>query len=149
MKSNKIFERTTKVYVIFSLLSLLYVSIMALFSPQQVMDMVQVNLNNTDAISSIRGVYGGVGISISSMLIFLLFKKHEWAFGFLVMFWGSYAISRVLTILLEGNLGDFGSNWLMIESFLFIVGAGILLAKNIFTKTDELIYTMIDQNRLS
>lgn len=148
MKTNKIFEKTAKGYVIFSLLSLLYVSILAILSPQQVMDMVQVNLNNTDAISSIRGVYGGVGLSICSMLIFLLFKKHEWAFGFLVMFWGSYAFSRVLTILMEGNLGDFGSNWLMIESFLFIVGSGILLAKNILVKTDELIYTMVDQNRL-
>jgi len=131
MKTNKFLIIAIKGYVVFSILSLLYVSTLGIISPQQVMDMVKVNLTNTDAISSIRGVYGGVGMTISSFLIYLFFKKYQWALGFLTIFWGSYALSRILTIFMDGSLGDFGSNWLLIESTLFLIGIGLLISENL------------------
>lgn len=140
MKSSKILDLTSKSYVVFSLLSLIYVSLLGILDPHQVMRMVQIELTNNDAISSIRGVYGGVGLTISLFLIYLLTKNNQLALAFLVMFWGSYALSRVLTIVLDGSLGDFGSNWLIIESFLFFVGATILTCKKIIKRTDELLY---------
>jgi hypothetical protein len=126
MNTHGILDKAAKGYTILSLLSLLYVSLLAMIAPQQVMDMVQVTLGNTDAISSIRGVYGGVGLTICFSLVFLLYHKPNWALVFLVMFWGCYAISRVMTILVEGPLGDFGSQWSLIESTLFLLGAGLL-----------------------
>jgi nitrate reductase gamma subunit len=64
----------TRIYLGVSLLSLLSVSMMALFDPQSVMDLVDVQLGNTDALSSIRGVYGGVGITICLSILYLLIK---------------------------------------------------------------------------
>lgn len=144
MKTTQILEKSAKGYVLFSLLSLVYVSILGILDPQQVMDMVQVSLTNTDAISSIRGVYGGVGITISCFILFLFFKKYHWALTFLVVFWGCYALSRVLTIFIDGRLGDFGTNWLLIESGLFLVGGCLLITINLLKRTDELVLSVMD-----
>lgn len=111
-----------KAYVIFSLISLTYVSLLSMFQPQATMDLVHVELNNNDAISSIRGIYGGVGLSIALSLIFLFKKNMHYALTYLVLFWGLYAVSRLVTILLDGPLGSFGSQWLLIELILCLIG---------------------------
>ena len=95
-------------------------SLMALFDPQSVMDLVGVELGNTDALSSIRGVYGGVGVAICLSLLYLMihfpekgrcFPEHllgslcilpthyadiRWSFG---RFWKPMAIDRKLYVL--------------------------------------------------
>jgi hypothetical protein len=91
---------------------------MAFMDPQGVMDLVQVQLGNTDAYSSIRGVYGGVGVTLLVVLLVLARRDRKTAMGFLGLFWGMYTISRLLTIGMEGALGAFGSQWLVIESVL-------------------------------
>ncbi|MEB2787344.1 DUF4345 domain-containing protein [Algoriphagus persicinus] len=118
----------TRIYLSFSMLSLLSVSIMALFDPQSVMDLVGINLNNNDAISSIRGVYGGVGITICLSIFYLLIRHPEKGAGFLSIFWGAYAFSRLITLVSDGPLGDFGNQWLLIETFMALVGLGLWLA---------------------
>jgi hypothetical protein len=95
---------------------------MAFHNPQAVMDLVQVKLTNTDAYSSIRGVYGGVGITICISLFYLLKNNVQLGLLFLSMLWGFYACSRITTIIIEGTLGNFGSQWLAIESILFLIG---------------------------
>jgi hypothetical protein len=117
----------TRIYLGFSLLSLLSVSMMALFDPQSVMDLVDVQLSNTDALSSIRGVYGGVGITICLSILYLLIKHPEKGAGFLSIFWGAYAFSRLITLISDGPLGDFGSQWLIIESIMALIGLGLWL----------------------
>lgn len=102
-------------FIIVSAMALLSVSIMAFHDPQSVMALVQVELQNNDAYSSIRGIYGGVGLSIVLMLVHLLKHNKQWALYFLMVMWGLYAVSRIMTILMEGPLGDFGSQWLVIE----------------------------------
>lgn len=119
--SNKWLSRLSAVFISFSLLSLVWVSIMAMVSPQQVMDLVQVKLENTDAISSIRGIYGGVGLTICALLLYLLLKDKTKALLFLSVFWGMYALSRFVTILVDGSLGDFGNQWIVIESVFCIL----------------------------
>lgn len=114
-----------RIYIGFSLLSLLSVSLMALFDPQSVMDLVGVKLENTDALSSIRGVYGGVGITICLSLFYLLILYPEKGAAFLSIFWGAYAFSRLITLVSDGPLGDFGNQWLMIESTMALVGLGL------------------------
>lgn len=128
MKSNNRFVNiSAAVLIVFSAFSLLMVSAMAFFSPQMVMDLVQVKLPNNDAYSSIRGVYGGVGLTIVISLIYLLVKDKKIALVFLTMLWGFYALSRVITLIHEGPLGDFGNKWLNIESFLFACSLGLML----------------------
>lgn len=117
----------TRIYLGFSLLSLLSVSMMALFDPQSVMDLVDVQLSSTDALSSIRGVYGGVGITICLSILYLLIKHPEKGAGFLSIFWGAYAFSRLITLISDGPLGDFGSQWLIIESIMALIGLGLWL----------------------
>lgn len=123
MKSNKALRILSRIYIIFSAVSLLYVSLMAFASPQAVMDLVQVKLPNPDSFSSIRGVYGGVGLTIVVMLLRWAFRDERQGLFFLMMLWGFYALSRLMTLGMEGPLGAFGRQWLMTESFLFIAGS--------------------------
>ena len=129
MKSHSIIRVLSKGFVLLSALSVLSVSIMAFQNPQAVMDLVSVKLNNTDAYSSIRGVYGGVGVTIFISLLYTMFKNIMESLGLLIVLWGFYAISRIMTIFAEGSLGSFGNQWLMIE-LLFFSAAVVLLLLN-------------------
>ncbi|MDN3687262.1 DUF4345 domain-containing protein [Cyclobacterium jeungdonense] len=120
----------TRIYLGFSLLSLLAVSVMALVNPQTIMDMVGVQLGNTDALSSIRGVYGGVGITICMSIFYLMIRHPEKGAAFLSIFWGAYAFSRLITLISDGPLGQFGSQWLLIESVMALIGFGFWMVLN-------------------
>jgi hypothetical protein len=125
MKCVKRWILLTRVYIGFSIVSLLSVSLMALTDPQSVMGLVGVKLGNTDALSSIRGVYGGVGITICLNLFYLMIRHPEKGAAFLSLFWGAYASSRLITLASDGPLGHFGNQWLLIESCLSLIGLGI------------------------
>lgn len=120
---NKKLKLSAQVYIALSALSLLSVSIMAFVSPQAVMDLVNVNLTNNDAISSIRGVYGGVGLTLFISLVWMMLKDVRKGVGFLCLLWALYAFSRIITIVSDGTLGAFGRQWLITELFLFGIGA--------------------------
>jgi len=134
MKSNHIVHVASIVLILFSALSLLYVSVMAIVNPQAVMDLVQVTLPNNDAYSSIRGIYGGVGLTIVISLTYLAFKDTDKGLVFLAMLWGFYALSRLLTLMAEGALGNFGKQWLTIESTLCLLAVGLLALRRKYAK---------------
>lgn len=125
MKANKLLQWSSTGYVLFSAFSVLSVSVMALFSPQAVMDLVATNLPNNDAISSIRGVYGGVGLTFVLCMLYTLRRNRSESLALLAIFWGLYAVSRILTILADGSLGAFGNQWLVIE-IVFCLSALVL-----------------------
>ena len=127
MKKEITIRMSNVLYVGTSILGLASVSILSLIDPQSTMDLVNVKLDNTDAISSIRGIYGGVGISIISGLSYLLMTKIILAIRFLTLFWFSYASSRLITIIVDGPLGDFGNQWISIESAFGILGLILLI----------------------
>lgn len=114
-------------FIVLSAFSLLSVSLMAFNDPQAVMNLVQVQLNNNDAYSSIRGVYGGVGLALFISLIYFAIKDKIKGLSFLGLLWGLYAISRLMTIFKEGALGDFGKQWLIIETSFCIIAIVLLL----------------------
>lgn len=120
-------KAATTVFILFCALCLVSVSIMAFMSPQSVMDLVSVSLGNTDAFSSIRGVYGGAGMAMVILLIYLLWHDHSLALFFLSLLWGLYAISRAITVAIEGPLGDFGSNWMVIEAVLCMIAVTLFI----------------------
>lgn len=129
MKTEKALSITIYTFMIFSAFAIAIVSLMAFQNPQAVMDLVQVNLPNTDAYSSIRGVYGGVGLTIFLTLTYLMIKDQTKGLVFASMLWGFYAMSRLITIFKEGNLGAFGNQWLTIESILCITALTLLSFK--------------------
>jgi hypothetical protein len=131
MQTSKVVKISSQIYIGFCVLSLLYVSLLSLYSPQATMNLVSTPLPNTDALSSIRGVYGEVGMVICMTLVFLIFSNVAQALGFLSAFWLFYAFSRLLTIWLDGPLGQFGSNWLMMESVLGLMALllSVLMSK--------------------
>ncbi len=129
MKTEKALSITIYAFMIFSAIAIAIVSLMAFQNPQAVMDLVQVNLPNTDAFSSIRGVYGGVGLTIFLTLIYLMIKDQTKGLVFASMLWGFYAMSRLITIIKEGNLGAFGNQWLTIESILCVTALTLLSFK--------------------
>ncbi len=112
-------------FVALSSLSLAYVSLLAWADPKAVMALVQVELNNNDALSSIRGVYGGVGISLVTLVVIMAIKNLKNSLLFLGGFWLMYALSRLITLSKDGPLGDFGNNWLKIELFFGITAFAI------------------------
>ncbi|KAA5546495.1 DUF4345 domain-containing protein [Adhaeribacter rhizoryzae] len=121
MKTQKTLRLAAQGFILLSAVSLLSVSLMAFANPQSVMDLVAVKLNNTDAFSSIRGVYGGVGLTLFLTLLYLLRQNFRKGLAFLCLLWGLYAVSRLITIFTEGPLGDFGTQWLITESVFFLV----------------------------
>ncbi|HLP38688.1 DUF4345 domain-containing protein [Lacibacter sp.] len=129
MKQHKLLRISSATLIGFSAFSILMVSLMAFQNPQAVMDLVQVKLTNNDAFSSIRGVYGGVGLTIFISLVYLAFRDHTRGLAFASILWGSYALSRLMTISLEGPLGAFGQQWLMIESILCIAAVTLLIIR--------------------
>ena len=122
MKKQTIVNVLSKGFIIISSLSLLSVSLMAFVNPQSVMDLVNVKLTNVDAYSSIRGIYGGAGLTIFITLIYLLRNNISLGLIFLILLWGFYALSRTITIFVEGKLGSFGTQWLITESALCLIG---------------------------
>jgi hypothetical protein len=127
MTTKVVLNLVSRGFILFSALSLAYVAVLAMFNPQSVMDLVGVKLPNTDSISSIRGIYGGVGITIVLLLCYLAFFEMPKGLVFLTIFWGSYAISRLITGCVDGPLGNFGTTWLYIESFFCFVGIVLLI----------------------
>lgn len=126
MRNQGILRAASFFFVGLSALCFLLVSAMAFVDPQSVMNLVQVQLPNTDAASSIRGIYGGAGLSIVIMLIYLSFKDIREALGFLSLLWGLYAISRGVTQIAEGPLGAFGRQWILIEAFFCCIALLLL-----------------------
>ena len=114
-------------FIIISSLNLLYVTVLAFIDPQAVMSLVGVQLPNNDAVSSIRGVYGGVGLTITLFLLQAAVRDITLGLLFLCFLWGSYALSRLITILREGELGAFGNQWLLIEGCFFMVALLLLI----------------------
>ena len=127
MNAQKNVKISSQIYIGFSALSLGYVALLSLVSPQATMDLVATPLPNTDAMSSIRGIYGGVGFVITVQLIYLLIKNYYKGLLFLSLFWGAYAISRLITIFADGALGDFGTQWITIESTFCAIALVLLL----------------------
>jgi uncharacterized membrane protein len=128
MNMQKTISIASKGFILLSAASLASVSAMAFINPQSVMDLVQVSLNNTDALSSIRGVYGGVGLTLVISLLYLMKKDVQKGLAFLCLLWGLYAASRIITIFADGRLGAFGNRWLVIETMFFIMAASLLVA---------------------
>ncbi|MBC5991937.1 DUF4345 family protein [Pontibacter cellulosilyticus] len=128
MKKKRLVNLASKGFILLSALSLLSVSVMAFANPQAVMDLVNVQLNNTDAFSSIRGVYGGVGMTLFISLMYLMLRDTQKGLLFLCLLWGLYAVSRTITIFSEGALGDFGNQWLVTESVFFLFAFVLAIA---------------------
>lgn len=127
MNTQRIVKISSQLFIGLSAFSLGYVALLSIFSPQSTMDLVATPLPNTDAISSIRGIYGGVGLVITIQLIYLLIRDYRKALLFLSLFWSAYALSRLITIFADGSLGDFGNQWIMIESAFGAIAIVLLL----------------------
>ena len=125
MKKEKVVRAAAVAFIVFSAFCLLMVSLMTFINPQSVMDLISVKLGSNDAYSSIRGIYGGVGLTIVIMLLYQIQKNIKEALWFLTLLWGLYAVSRLITIWVEGPLGDFGTQWIITETVL--CGTAVLL----------------------
>ncbi|MGB0805340.1 MAG: DUF4345 domain-containing protein [Salibacteraceae bacterium] len=124
MNYSKVIPITVNTINSIFIFSVFYVSVLSLLDPQATMNLVDVQLENNDALSSIRGIYGGAGLAITIGTAFLLIRNNLWASAFYAIFWGGYALSRIITIFVDGPLGAFGNQWLTIE--LLFCSLGIL-----------------------
>jgi hypothetical protein len=130
MNSRIVINVLSVAIIMLAALGILMVSVMAFINPQSVMDLVGVTLPNTDAYSSIRGVYGGAGMAIFAALVYLVFHNQRLGLLFVALICGLYALSRIITIYAEGSLGEFGQQWLVIESSMCIVALLVYYLKS-------------------
>jgi hypothetical protein len=135
MNTQNIVRLSSKGFILLSAFSLFSVSAMAFINPQSVMDLVGVTLPNTDAFSSIRGAYGGVGLTLFISLLYCFFRSVQQGLNLLSLLWGCYALSRGITIVMEGPLGDFGTQWIVTESILFVLAIVLLLLNQRVNRT--------------
>lgn len=138
MKTQRIWKKMATGFIILSAISIFSVSIISFIGPQLTMDLVKVKLNNTDAFSSIRGVYGGVGMTIFISLIHLMRNDVQKGLLLLSLLWGFYALSRITTIVVEGPSGDFGSQWLVIELVFFVAAITLVFFGRTFQSSKDL-----------
>lgn len=129
MNTSKFLEFATWTIVAISALGTLSMSLTALLAPAGLMALVHTPLDNTDAFSSIRGVFGGVGITLAAAMVWIFRRDRTAAMGFLAMFWGNYALCRTLTIVMDGPLGDFGNQWIGIEATLAVLSAVVYVLR--------------------
>lgn len=127
MNKVKLIRIASAIIIGLTAFAVLMVSAQAFISPQSVMDLVGVKLTNTDAFSSIRGVYGGIGLLIFIQLVYLLFKNQKQGLIVVALFGGLYALSRTITIFAEGSLGAFGMQWLITEAVLCVLSLFLLV----------------------
>lgn len=118
MNAKKILSALSIVLIGLTATGIVMVSAMAFINPQSVMDLVNVQLPNNDAYSSIRGVYGGAGLTLCIALAYLAVKDSKLGLLFVALLCGLYALSRLVTIFSEGTLGAFGQQWLLIEGVM-------------------------------
>ena len=131
MDKNKIIQILSFAAMGLSILGIAMVAFMAFNDPKAVMALVNTNLDNTDAYSSIRGVYGGAGLTIAIAMVYGMLKNMKIALGFTALLWGLYAVSRIITSIVDGPLGAFGTQWVYTETFLCLVcGTLFLLNKS-------------------
>lgn len=127
MDANKLFRILTAALVGVATLGFLAVAIQAFINPQLVMDLVQTHLPNADARSSIRGLYGGVNVGLSALLVLGLIRRQpRLSLWLLFAITGGYVVGRVANLMDDGPAGPFASTWLIIETFFFL-GSGALL----------------------
>jgi hypothetical protein len=63
-----------------------------------------------------------------------LIKDYDGGLLFLSLFWGAYAISRLITIFVDGSLGTFGNQWIITETTFCVIAIGLLLASKNYNK---------------
>jgi hypothetical protein len=56
------------------------------------------------------------------LLLYTLRRNVAESLSFLTLFWGLYAASRLMTIMADGQLGAFGTRWLLIEGRFLLDG---------------------------
>lgn len=127
MNAQKIAKISSQIFIGLSILSVGYVALLSLIHPRATMELVGVSLPNNDAISSIRGIYGGGGVVIVVTLLYLLLRDLQKGLIYLSMFWGAYALSRLITILVDEPLESFGSQWIVIETLFCLLGLALAL----------------------
>ena len=49
----------------------------------------------------------------------------------MMLLWGFYALSRIITIFKDGDLGAFGTQWLIIESILFVIAVSLFRLRRV------------------
>src|SRR5688572_8097967 len=100
----------------------------ALFSPQDVLAQVGIELNNASALSSMRAVYGGMHFVFGIFCLYGIFKYTKPALGLVILYTLGFVIGRVSGILMDGSPNEFVTTWLTTEVISLVI-AGFLFFK--------------------
>ena len=138
MKTVKIITFTSRIFILIAALYMLSIGILAIFSPLSIIDFVHINMLKHGSFFAISGVYGAGSLLIFILLMYFMASNPDNGLLTLLIYCGIYASIRVMTLFLEGVIGEKESQWLILEFFLFLVSLGLFSALEI-SKTTEYI----------
>lgn len=99
----------------------------ALFSQQDVLAQVGIELNNSSALNSMRAVYGGMHLVFGLFCAFGGFKMRKEALGLVLLYTTGFTIGRLTGIVMDGAPNEFVTTWLLTEVFSLSVSATLLI----------------------
>ncbi len=99
----------------------------ALFSPQDVLAQVGIELNNSSALNSMRAIYGGMHLVFGLFCAFGGFKMRKEALGLVLLYTTGFTIGRLTGIVMDGAPNEFVTTWLLTEAFSLAVSATLLV----------------------
>lgn len=126
MKTRQTVKLFLQAFILFSILNLLTWSVIPFMSLQAIRNLVTIRLPDTTALSSIRGVYGGMGLTLFISLLYLQFTNLRHSLAILCLLSGVVALSPIIITFSEGTLGAFSSQWLLTESLVIGNAAPLL-----------------------
>ncbi len=114
-------ETGIKIFLTLVGLAFLSIAIQALFTPQLVMDNVDIQLTNISAKSSTMGFYGGVNLLLGLYIIYAGFKNQSMGLILAALYGGGFVIGRLLSLIMDGMPNSFVLTWLGVESTLTLI----------------------------
>lgn len=83
--------------------------------PSELLAVVGIPLDNPSALSSIRGIYGGLHIAFGAMMLWSLLKNPSVALLFVVIYTGGFTLGRWTAFALDGQPNAFVTTWMFVE----------------------------------
>jgi hypothetical protein len=124
----KIIKLSTRIFLGLMALAFCKVGIEALVNPVPVLANVQIELLNTNALSSMRAVYGGMHFVFGLFCLYGIFKNPASALGLIVLYTAGFVLGRLTGIIVDGTPDEFVTSWLATETVSLLI-AGFLLNK--------------------
>ena len=123
----KLTELLARIFLGLIALAFLKVGIETMVDPRAVLANVDISLETSSALSSMRAVYGGMHFVFGALCVYTIFKNVISGLGLVALYTLGFAIGRISGIILDGTPNQFVVTWLITEIAAFAIAVFLLL----------------------